>query len=1185
MDRVQFVSMFLVPAAWGRRTAWAVLPLYFLLLSLALHAQDPRGVISGRVFDSSGAVVPGVSVRITNSATSVTLTNSTNAEGNYETQYLLPGDYTMVVEHAGFKKWVRSGIELRTGDRLQVDARLEPGNIVETVEVTGQAPGIESSRATVDQVLTSREVSELPLRNGSIGYLFGLAPGVVMTALPRNGPWAPGGNNGYSVGSGAMDFNLDGVSNNSVGGQLSLLPPPELVEEVQILTTGYDASIGHTSGGAVNITLKSGTNQVRGSVVFSASDGPMMTRDFFANRFIFDPTTGPVTQAKIDANTPPVHWLRYSAAIGGPVRLPKLYDGRQRTFWMMGFQGHNKSRSVSSQATVPTAAQRNGDFSALLALGPQYQIYDPLSTVPSGATQFRRSALPNNIVPASRIDPAARAILKYFPQPNAPGTADGLQNFQTNPMQPFNLYQPIFRLDHNFSERNRAYFRYSQSIFTSSNINKMTPDSKATGRTQERPHRGIAVDDVVTLSPNAVLDVRYGLTHFFTDVRYDSNGWDLTEFGFPASLLSRLSGQRRTFPQTTITGLMNLGSDGGSFTSNYSNSLLAVLSCMKGGHSLKFGFDGRLIRNNTLAFGNVSPQLSFGSAYTNGPLNNAAAAPGFGQSMASFLYGIPTGGGVDINSSSADQSRFAAGFVQDDWRVTRKLTLNLGFRWEYEGPVTERYNRTSRQFDFVTLNPIQEAARLQYARAPIPGLPPDQFRTIGGVTFAGVNGNPRGIHNPDHRGFMPRFGFAYQITPKFVMRGGYGIFFGLIGAEFDGAAQPGFSQRTSIVSSLDSGQTYVASISNPLPFGIQQPTGAAGGPLTFLGGSPGFFDADGRRPYTQRWSYSLQTALTSQTTLELGYIGSRSVRLRVTRQFDSVPRSYLSTSTERDNNAITFLSNRAANPFLGLAGFAGTALFNSQNTTYAQLLSPYPQFTSLAADIPAGSSWYHAMTIRVQQRLAHGLHFNAFYTWSKNMQAASYLNPTDSIPEHVISDSDRPRRFVVDAIYDLPFGRGKAFGKKGPAVIDHLFGGWTVAAIYQLQTGAPIGFGNVLYRGDIHDIPLGGSRRTVDHWFNTEGFERTASKQVANNIRTFPSRLSGVRAGGINMLDLAVHKNFRMREKLTLQLRGEAEGALNHPLFAAPNAAPTSTLFGMVSNTQTQGEEARRIFVALKLLF
>lgn len=1164
--------------ALTKRTEPALLFAFFLGGCLSLYAQDSRGVIGGRVTDSSGAIVPAALVLITSDSTTVSVRGNTNQEGIYESQYLLPGFYSVLVEHTGFKKWSRQRVELLTSGRQQVDARLEPGNVVETVEVTGLASGIESSRATVDQVLTAKEVSNLPVRNGSIGYLFGLAPGVVMTSLPKNGPWAPGGNNGFSIGGGSsIDFNLDGVSNNSVGGQTSMLPPPELVEEVQILTNGYDASVGHSSGGAVNITLKSGTNKLHGSLGFSMSDGPMMTRDFFTNRFIYDPTTGPVTQAKIDAGTPPVYWMRSTVAAGGPLVIPRVYDGHQRTFWMLGFQAQNKSRAVSSLDTVPSTAQRNGDFSALLGLGSQYQIYDPFSTVPSGA-QFKRNPLPNNIVPASQINVGAKSITKYYPMANATGTSDGLQNFSTSPMQPFDLYQPILRVDHNFTERNRAYFRYSQSLYHTENIGKTTPDSKVTGRTQERPHRGVAADDVLTLSPNAVLDIRYGLTSFFTDVSYDSNGWDLSEFGFPSGLLSQLSSQRRTFPQTAVAGLMTLGSNGGSFNSEYSHNLLAVLSWMKKGHSLKFGFDGRLLYSNNYSFGNVSPQLSFAATYTNGPLSNAAASPGFGQSMAGFLYGIPTSGGVDANSSSANMSKFFAPYIQDDWRIGRRLTLNIGLRWEYEGPLTERFNRTSRQFDFVSPSPIEQAAQAQYARNPISGLPPSQFRVPGGVTFVNLGGNARGVHDPDFRVFMPRFGFAYQLRPTLVMRGGYGIFYGLIGAEFDNAAQPGFSQRTNVVPTLDGGVTYVASISNPLPGPIQRPVGASAGLLTFAGASPGFFDRDGRRPYTQRWSYSLQTALTNQTALELGYIGSRSVRLRITRQFDSIPAQYLSTSPERDANVINFLSSKAVNPFLGLPAFAGTALYSSQTTNYSQLLLPFPQFTALAADIPSGSSWYHAMTIRLQQRLSHGLQFNTFFTWSKNMQATSYLNPTDSNPEHVISELDRPHRFVVSAIYALPFG------KAAPAMLRHVIGGWTLDTIYQLQSGPAINFGNVLFRGDIHDIPLTG-QRSPDLWLNTADFEKATGKQLANNIRTFPSRLSGVRADGINMLDLALHKNFRLTERFKLQLRGEAEGILNHPLFAAPNAVPTSTLFGAVSATQTSGDEARRIFVGLKLNF
>ncbi|MGB9606237.1 MAG: hypothetical protein ACPL88_10225, partial [Bryobacteraceae bacterium] len=439
--------------------------------------------------------------------------------------------------------------------------------------------------------------------------------------------------------------------------------------------------------------------------------------------------------------------------------------------------------------------------------------------------------------------------------------------------------------------------------------------------------------------------------------------------------------------------------------------------------------------------------------------------------------------------------------------------------------------------------------------------------------------------DPYYRAFMPRFGFAYQLRDRVVLRGGYGIFFGLLGADYTDASQPGFNQRTTLVASLDSGQTYIASISNPFPGGLEKPRGAAGGLRTFLGRAPGFFASDGRRPYTQRWSYTIQIEPMARSVLEVGYIGSRGTRLRALTAMNPIPRQYLSTLPVRDQPVIDFLSANVANPFRGISGFEGTAFYASTNTTRAQLLLAYPHFTSgLGTGLPAGSSWYHALTVRFERRLAAGLQVQSNYTWSKTMEAVSYLNDTDSIPEHVVSNLDRPHRLTVAAVYELPFGKGKRFGGNASGLLNHLIGGWQVNAIYQAQSGPGLTFGNVIYTGRYRDLKLPAEVRSIDRWFNTDGFERNSQRQLAYNIRYLPSRFASVRADGMNLWDLSAHKNFKIWERLTLQLRGEAEGAMNTPNFAAPNTTPTSTLFGRVTATQT-GQEERRIFVGLKLLW
>ncbi|MCL4402363.1 MAG: carboxypeptidase regulatory-like domain-containing protein [Acidobacteria bacterium] len=1158
----------------------------FVTLFLCLWpglAQDPRGSIVGQITDSTGAVIPNATVRITHVETNVVATAVSNSQGSYEAPYLLTGAYRLSVEMAGFKTWTRSGIDLRIGDRLQIDIRLELGNVTEVVEVTTSAPVLEATTGTVGQVLDRRQFADLPLRGGSVSTLYAMSPASILTALPFDGPWnVVQASNVSLAGGGVTDFNVDGVSNNSSGGNTSFVPPPDMVQEVKIDTASYDAAIGHARAGSINVSLKSGTNALHGTVGAFVSSGPMMTRNFFTDRFIFDPTTGPVTPEKIKANTPSVRWLRYTAAVGGPLVIPGIYNGKNRTFWMFGYQQHNRNRPVQGQFSVPTLPERTGDFSALLGLGSQYQIYDPMTTKAAGNSRYSRLPLPGNIIPASRIDPMALHILKYFPEPNTAGTRDGLQNYSRSRMETQNLYQPVMRVDHNFSEKHRMFVRYSHSDFKG-NFDEIIPDSDVRGRFRERPHRGIAIDNVWVLSPDKVLNVRYGFTYFRDTETFANIGWDLSEFGFPSSLINTLPNSAISFPQIMIGNTLQLGNPGGFTQTDYSHSLLTVLNWSRGNHSIKFGADLRLPLDNSQTYSNVSPRMNFDTAYTKGPVDNSPAAP-VGQGLASFLFGIPTSGYVDLNSSRAQSGGFYSTFVQDDWRITRKLTLNLGLRWEYEAQATERYNRDSRQFDFQTVNPIQDQAQANYAKHPIPQIPADQFRTIGGLTFTGINGNPRGIRDAYWPAFMPRFGFAYQVLPRVVMRGGFGMFFGLLGSEFIDVAQPGFNQRTNIVPTLDNGITYAASISNPLPFGVEQPLGAAGGLKTYLGRSPGFYNTDGRRPYSERWSYSLQFQPLDRTVVEIGYLGSRSLRLRTSTNYNPVPRQYLSTSPVRDQATIDLLSARVTNPFLGIDGFQGSTFFNTANTTVAQLLRPLPQFTDLTAGAAAASSWYNALTVRVERRFHRGLQFQANYTWSKTMEALAYLNAGASRPEHVVSNLDRPHRVTLTSIYELPFGAGRPYLSSLRGPLNHIIGGWNLQTVFQMQSGPPLDFGNVIYTGEFSQIALPADQRSLQRWFNTDGFERSSQMQLANNIRYFPSRISSVRAAGINVLDLSVHKNFRMAEHFTLQLRGEAEGALNHPNFDAPNMAPANALFGQVTATQT-GQEERRIFVGLKLLF
>jgi hypothetical protein len=592
----------------------------------------------------------------------------------------------------------------------------------------------------------------------------------------------------------------------------------------------------------------------------------------------------------------------------------------------------------------------------------------------------------------------------------------------------------------------------------------------------------------------------------------------------------------------------------------------------------------RVYRRNNVNFGNSSGSFTFDTTWTRGPFNNSPAAP-MGQSMAAFLYGLPGSGNFPISDSYAEQSTVPALYLQDDWKVTRKLTLSLGLRYERPSPVTERFDRSVRGFDATVASPIQAQVLANYAGNPIPEVPVSQFRVLGGLNFAGVAGQPSTLWKTNQNLLMPRFGFAYSLTPKTVLRGGYGIFFDALGVTNVHVDQIGFSRNTDFVASVDNGQNYIANFTNPFPTGFLFPEGAGLGLATNLGQSIRFFDEDTTSSYMQRWQFAVQRELMANSLIEVSYVGNRGTGMQVQRELNPVPEQYLSTSPVRDQATINFLNAQVSNPFYPLlpkTGLAGTTVARSQ------LLRPYPQFTgnnSVIANQNVGYSWYHSMQVRVERRFSAGLSASLSYTWSKLMEAVSFLNATDLRPEEVISSQDRTHRTAVTWLYELPFGRGKMLGGPSNAVVSKLISGWQVQGIYTAQSGAPLGFGNAIFNGDLHDIPLPKNQRTPDRWFNINaGFERDPQRQLNSNIRRFPSRFSGIRSDGPNNWDLSVMKNTRITEGTQLQFRAEAINALNHPQFTSgsTNTTPTSTAFGTVT-----GEFAwpRVIQFGLKLLF
>jgi len=931
--------------------------------------------------------------------------------------------------------------------------------------------------------------------------------------------------------------------------------------------------VGHTPGAVLNTVTKSGTNDIHGEAHEWLLNSALDASTFFQN------ASG--------APKPAYQDNRYGASIGAPVFIPKVYNGKNKTFFFFGWEGNQWGKPTANVGTVPTLAERNGDFSALLKLGTQYTIYDPLTTKATADGHFTRTAFPNNIIPQDRIDPVAKAIQSYYALPNTAGTAAGLNNYTRNTKDVFDYNVFVCRIDHNFSERNRAFLRLNRDGYYETD--SAFYNNLAGGLNLTRINRGGVIDDVLVLNASTILDLRYGFTHEETPENRPSRGFDLSTLGFSSNLLSLLNPATATFPQVylntkaptnrcagsctgTLSGFGNFNSGDGTLT-GFIHDWGATLTKLKGNHSLHIGLDARLYRGFGFFGGfDVSPQLTFLPTYTSAS-DTATAAP-LGQEYASFLLGIPSGS-MTRSASFATQNTYFAGFVQDDWKLTPRLTVNLGLRYEYESPMSERYDRAVRGFDRTTVNPIAAQAIKNYAQNPIPQIPVNQFQVLGGLMFAGP-----GQHNlwsgPSGH-VLPRIGLAFQLNQKTVIRTGYGIFYDTIGLNRTPAIQTGYTASTPIQASLDNGLHFVATTANPFPNGLQAPVGAAGGLTTNLGQPLTVYPVDRLQPYSQRWTFDIQRTVFKDFLLDVGYVGNKAIHLGVDRNINAMPNQYLTRSVFRDNATITALGATVPNPFYGLNPVY------PQKITVSDLLRPFPEFGDITETQPIGYSWYHALQLRGEKRFSAGVSAGVSYTFSKNMDATGFLNAADPVINRSISSLDRPHRFNLHAIVELPFGKGRKLASHLPTAVDYVIGGWQLNTIFTYQTGAPQSFGNIIFLGNLHDIPLSSDERSVSRWFNTDaGFVTASNQQPASNVRLFPKYLAGVRGDGQTVWNAGISKQIPIRERTKLEFRFEGYDVMNHPNFSDPNTTVTSSAFGTVTG---QAGLSREFQGALKVTF
>ncbi|MBL8215406.1 MAG: TonB-dependent receptor, partial [Bryobacterales bacterium] len=864
---------------------------------------------------------------------------------------------------------------------------------------------------------------------------------------------------------------------------------------------------------------------------------------------------------------------RFGLAGGSPIIIPKVYNGKNKTFWYWTWEANRfgDPNVGASQSTVPREAWRNGNFSDLLALGANYQLYDPATISANANGTFSRQIFPGNIIPANRISPIAKNLLALYPLPNQPGAANGANNYFLSGKAIENYWTTIGRVDHAISDKDRLFVRLHRDFWEEDKNRSF--GNNVNGIILNRINRGIALDEVHMFSATFLLNFRYGLAQQIFPERRVSQGFDLSSLGF-SSAFTNLFPKESAVPNVRIGSMTQLsGSESGDgAASSMVHSFTGNFTKISGKHTFKFGPEFRLYRvflDRHSA--STSPILNFSSEWGRGPLNTSAAPP-VGAEFVSLLLGIP-GGEAQRTGSFATQDKYFAGYFQDDWRVTQKLTLNLGLRLEYESPVTERFNRSVTQFDASTPNPIAAQAIANYARNPIPEIPASAFRANGGLLFA--SDSNRTFWNSTGLLWLPRIGLAYQATANTVIRAGYGIFYGSLGSFKTTANLAGFSQTTPMIPTQNNGLNFIADLSNPLPNGLIAPLGAGAGLQTNLGQNISFFQRDRTMPYAQRWSFGLQREFKLGFVVESSYVGNRGTKLPVNRNINATPRQYMSTSPTRDQATITYLGAAFPNPFFGLnPQYTGTM-------SRANLLRPYPQFGDITFSDPVGYSWYHSMQNRVEKRFGQGFTLQVSHTWSKAMDATSFLNPTDPMPYESLADIDRAHRIAGSGIWELPFGKGRHWGSNLSAVPNFLFGGWQLSGAYQRQSGQPINWGNIQIIGDPNTLVLPSDQRGPDRWFNTSIFNRNSAQVLASNLRTFPYRFSNVRLDQQRRLDFSLNKTFPIGERFKMRFRGDVFNVENTPVLRGPNADPVNGAFGTI----TAQEPPRSFQFSLNLQF
>lgn len=1188
-----------------------ILAVSFFFAATLLPAQETRGSIFGRVLDPQNAVVTGAQITVTNVDTNATTTLRTNETGYYEANLLLPGNYRVTAEMSGFKRSVRSGVTVSIGSRLEIDVTLAVGETADTVSVTAEAPLIEAVGVSGGRTMDNRNVTDLPTFNNSPLMLVKLVPGIQASANRRyNGVNALGGTaEAHNAGNvGGNDWSIDGVPNMGAGYSAAYLPYSTTISEFKVESTNFDASIGHTTGMTVSVMTKSGANELHGAVTEQHWQQRWNGTRFFVKQQYYRNISAAETagntalanQLRNSPKQPSGHSNNYAGTLGGPIVIPKLVNGRNKLFFFFSYDGFEDKKTTEStfNHTVPNLSHREGNFSDLLAIGPRFQLYDPLSVRqdPARPGHVVRDPIVGNIVPRSRIvNPANATYSAFFPNPNNPPAAANLEplNNYLGVAEPYNWSYGALanRFDYNHSEKHRFFGRWTWLKYREDRQD-WTYETKRGLQANgvNRNNRGLTLNYVFTPNGTTILDVQSAINHFregniLTSV---ATGYKASSVGLP-DYIDNFAGDNQALPIMEMAGYDTLGQGVPAWTNFVLASTKANFTKIRGAHTLTAGIDLRDHRRSGGDPGQVNGRYTFNNKFTSREEDGFTVAGNLGHSYAAFLMGLPSSASIDSNANYYLNNPYAGFFVQDSWRASSKLTLTFGLRFENEWGRLERYNRVIGWFDRTAKLPISDAAQAAYARAPVPELAASNFQVLGGSIYPGVNGAQRRLQSNEFM-FLPRLGVAYSVNSKTVLRGGYGIYFDTLNAQNVGPDLSGFSRATVSPITNDFGQTWlsgnpqagVSPLTNPFPVRadgtrFDAPVGAGQGLLARAGIGWNFFPESVPRARQQRWRVDMQRQLGSDMVVSLGYVGTFSDQIRVTRRLDALPGEYWNTTQVRNNALATNLNQQVTNPYrvtnftalqssdpIAYQALASRGFFTSPTIAKHQLLRPFGHMNNVGSTGSTdGEVKTHSVEAVFQRRFSKGFTLNANYTGLYERDRNYYHNEFDPLPSYRQSNFGVPHRVAATGIYELPFGKGRAFLRSG--IGSAFLGGWQIAGTYEWQAGALLDWGNLFYYGELSNINSG--TRTLDRWFNTDGFERNAQRTpAAFQARLFPTRVDGTRADGLNRIDANIQRDFRLTERITLQLRMDALNAANRSQFEGPNLDPVSTNFGRVTN-------------------